>query len=100
MTGRKFANGVLIVWPMAALLSVVESRRCLVALQIWGGYWMLRLRPGDFQLVNVLRGLTRNDDRHGYGDFDRNCVNRHDGGRRIHIGRRGSGLIEDLRFGV
>jgi hypothetical protein len=92
---------------MAALLSVVESRRCLVALQIWGGYWMLRLRLGNFHLVNGLRGLSRNDDRHGYGDFDRNSVDRYDSGRRIHIGREQfdcgdsrSGLGDlDLHFG-
>src|SRR6516164_7533825 len=68
---------------------------------------MLWFRPGDLHVVNVLRGLTRNDDCHGHGDFDRNGVNGYNTGRRSYIGRgwfdcgdgRGGLGYLDLRFG-
>src|SRR5580693_556925 len=92
---------------MAASRPVLESRGCLVALQVWGGRWMLRFSPGDLHVVNVVRLLTRNDDGHGLGYLDRDGVDRYDGGRRIHIGRgrldRGDGGSgpgdRGLRFG-
>jgi hypothetical protein len=78
--------------PTATSLLLVESRRCLVALQVWCGKWMLRFSPGDLHLVIVLRSLTRNDDGHRLGDLHPNGVDRYDGGKRIHIGReRGDG---------
>ena len=61
---------------------------------------MLRFRPGDLRVVNVLQLLTRNDDGHGLGDLDRNGLDRNDCGKRIGRERldRGRGDL-DLRFG-